>query len=122
MTDQDDDRVTPTPSRRRSPRAATGHAAASLMLTGRLLALGSARSGRLTRCPGLRSVLRPHPEEEGRQMPEELHPTLQAPSSLAAAGFQGRYREPTVGAHRNDLRCFWTWCAEHDLEPLQVRR
>ena len=55
-------------------------------------------------------------------MPEELHPALHDPSSLAAAGFLSRYREPTVSAYRNDLRCFWTWCAEHDLEPLQARR
>lgn len=55
-------------------------------------------------------------------MPEELHPALHDPSSLAAAGFLSRYREPTVSAYRNDLRCFWTWCAEQDLEPLQARR
>jgi len=41
-------------------------------------------------------------------MPEELQPALHDPSSLAAAGFLSRYREPTVSAYRNDLRCFWT--------------
>jgi len=29
-------------------------------------------------------------------MPEELHPAPHEPSSLAAAGFLSRYREPTV--------------------------
>ena len=55
-------------------------------------------------------------------MPGQLHPAPHDPSSLAAAGFLSRYREPTVSAYRNDLRCFWTWCADHDLTPLQARR
>jgi len=38
------------------------------------------------------------------------------------AGFLARYREPTLSAYRRDLRCFWQWCAEHQLEPLTVRR
>ncbi len=55
-------------------------------------------------------------------MPEDLHPALHDPSSLAAAGFLARYRESTASAYRNDLRCFWAWCAQHDLQPLQARR
>ncbi len=43
-------------------------------------------------------------------------------SSLAAACFLARYREPTVTAYRADLRCFWVWCAEHDIQPLVARR
>jgi hypothetical protein len=43
-------------------------------------------------------------------------------SELAAAGFLARYREPTVSAYRRDLRCFWKWCADHDLTPLAAKR
>ena len=55
-------------------------------------------------------------------MPNDLHPVPTDPSSLAAAGFLARYRESTVSAYRNDLRCYWAWCAEHDLQPLQAQR
>jgi len=43
-------------------------------------------------------------------------------SDFAAAGFLARYREPTASAYRRDLRCFWQWCADHQLQPLAVRR
>jgi len=43
-------------------------------------------------------------------------------SSLAAAGFLARYKEPTVSAYRTDLRDFWAWCVEQDLQPLSARR
>lgn len=43
-------------------------------------------------------------------------------SSFAAAAFLTRYREPTLTAYRADLRCFWQWCAEHEIEPLAARR
>jgi len=43
-------------------------------------------------------------------------------SALAAAAFLSRYREPTVSAYRADLRCYWGWCADHDLQPLSARR
>ena len=55
-------------------------------------------------------------------MPNDLHPVPTDPSSLAAAGFLARYREPTVSAYRNDLRCYWSWCAQPDLQPLQAQR
>ena len=55
-------------------------------------------------------------------MPSEPHPVPTDPSSLAAAGFLARYREPTVGAYRNDLRCYWAWCDQHELQPLQAGR
>lgn len=42
--------------------------------------------------------------------------------SLAAAGFLARYRKPTVTAYQQDLRCFWTWCVKHDVQPLAARR
>lgn len=48
-------------------------------------------------------------------VPDDLTP-------FAMAAFLARYREPTVSAYRRDLRCFWAWCAEHDLVPLQARR
>lgn len=48
-------------------------------------------------------------------VPDDLTP-------FAMAAFLARYREPTVSAYRRDLRCFWAWCAEHDLLPLQARR
>lgn len=54
--------------------------------------------------------------------PKNCTPPPHDPSSLAASGFLSPYREPTVSAYRNDRRCFWTWCAEHDLQPLQARR
>ncbi len=43
-------------------------------------------------------------------------------SDFAAAGFLARYREPTASAYRRDLRCFWQWCADHQLHPLAARR
>ena len=43
-------------------------------------------------------------------------------SSFAAAAFLIRYREPTLSSYRTDLRCFWQWCAEQNLEPLAARR
>ena len=48
-------------------------------------------------------------------VPDDLTP-------FAMAAFLARYREPTVSAYRLDLRCFWNWCVDHDLQPLQVRR
>ena len=44
------------------------------------------------------------------------------PSDFAVAGFLARYREPTISAYRRDLRCFWQWCADHQLEPLAAKR
>ena len=55
-------------------------------------------------------------------MPNDLHPVPTDPSTLAAAGFLARYREPTVCAYRNDLRCYRIWCSQHDLRPLQAQR
>lgn len=55
-------------------------------------------------------------------MPEEFQPVLHDPSSLASAGFLARYRELTASAYRNDLRCFWAWCPQHDVQPLKARR
>lgn len=55
-------------------------------------------------------------------MPNDLHPVPTDSSSLAAAGFLARYREPTVRAYRNDLRCYWAWYAQHELQPLQAQR
>lgn len=43
-------------------------------------------------------------------------------SSYAAAAFLIRYREPTLSAYRADLRCFWQWCADQQIEPLSARR
>lgn len=55
-------------------------------------------------------------------MLSDLQPVPTDPSSLAAAGFLARYREPTVSAYRNDLRCYWAWCDQHDLQPLHAQR
>lgn len=55
-------------------------------------------------------------------MPSDLQPVPSDPSSLAAAGFLARYREPIASAYRNDLRCYWAWCAQHDLQPLHAQR
>jgi site-specific recombinase XerD len=44
------------------------------------------------------------------------------PFDFAVAGFLARYHEPTLSAYRRDLRCFWQWCADHQVEPLAVRR
>lgn len=30
--------------------------------------------------------------------------------------------EPTTSAYRQDLRCFWQWCADHQLVPLAAKR
>ncbi len=46
-------------------------------------------------------------------MPDDLPSPLFDASDFAAAGFLARYREPTTSAYRQDLRCFWQWCADH---------
>jgi integrase/recombinase XerD len=51
-----------------------------------------------------------------------LPATCTEPSELAVAGYLARYREPALSAYRRDLRCFWQWCADHQLDPLAVRR
>jgi site-specific recombinase XerD len=43
-------------------------------------------------------------------------------SDFAAVGSLARYREPTTSAYRQDLRCFWQWCADHQLAPLTAKR
>ncbi len=55
-------------------------------------------------------------------MSDELPAALFDASDLAAAGFLARYREPTTSAYRQDLRCFWQWCADHQLAPLAAKR
>jgi len=55
-------------------------------------------------------------------MAATLPVTRMEPSDVAVAGFLARYREPTLSAYRRDLRCFWQWCADHQVEPLAVRR
>jgi len=55
-------------------------------------------------------------------MPDDLPAALFDASDFAAAGFPPRYREPTTSAYRRDLRCFWQWCADHQLAPLAAKR
>lgn len=55
-------------------------------------------------------------------MPDDLPATQFDASDFAAAGFLARYREPAANAHRQDLRCFWQWCADHQLVPLTAKR
>jgi len=55
-------------------------------------------------------------------MAATLPVTRMEPSDVAVAGFLARYREPTLSAYCRDLRCFWQWCADHQVEPLAVRR
>ncbi len=55
-------------------------------------------------------------------MSENLPAALFDASDFAAAGFLARYREPTTSAYRQDLRCFWQWCADHQLAPLAAKR
>jgi site-specific recombinase XerD len=43
-------------------------------------------------------------------------------TKLALASFLARYREPTLGSYRVDLRCFLRWCREAEVEPLRVTR
>ena len=45
-----------------------------------------------------------------------------APLDLAVAGFLARYRGSTFRDFRTDLRHYLTWCAQHDLKPLQATR
>ena len=50
------------------------------------------------------------------------HLDQMAPLDLAIAGFLARYRGSTFRDFRTDLRHFITWCAQHDLKPLQATR
>src|SRR4051794_34830135 len=52
----------------------------------------------------------------------ELLPNYLDVTKLALGGFLARYREPTLTAYRTDLRCYWRWCAETDVNPLRVTR
>lgn len=44
------------------------------------------------------------------------------PFEFAAAGFLAAYRGRTLEAYTGDLKCFFGWCASHDLPPLQALR
>ncbi len=55
-------------------------------------------------------------------MPTDLPVPAHDLSEFAAVGFLARYREPTISAYRRDLHCFWQWCADRELVPLQARR
>lgn len=49
-------------------------------------------------------------------------PLLFDEAQLAVAGFLARYRGNTRAGYRTDLRCWFTWCAGHDLGVFEVRR
>ena len=44
------------------------------------------------------------------------------PASYAAASFLSRYRGATLRAYKQDLRAFFSWCADRDLPPLAAER
>jgi len=52
----------------------------------------------------------------------ELVPSYLDITKVALAGFLARYREPTAGSYRVDLRCYLRWCAEVDVDALRVTR
>jgi hypothetical protein len=52
----------------------------------------------------------------------ELLPSYLDGTKLALAGFLARYREPTAGSYRVDLRCDWRWCTDVDVDPLRITR
>jgi hypothetical protein len=41
---------------------------------------------------------------------------------VAAAGFLARYSGTTRASYASDLKCFFGFCAAHDLDPLEVTR
>jgi len=43
-------------------------------------------------------------------------------AEMAAAGYLARYSGATFTAYALDLRLFFAWCAEHQLDPLTVGR
>jgi integrase/recombinase XerD len=52
----------------------------------------------------------------------ELVPNYLDIRKVAVAGFLARYREPTLSSYRLDLRVYWQWCQQHDVDPLRVTR
>jgi integrase/recombinase XerD len=52
----------------------------------------------------------------------ELVPTYLDVTRVALVSFLARYREPTLGAYRQDLAAFLAWCDRYDLQPLRVTR
>lgn len=44
------------------------------------------------------------------------------PLELAAMGFLARYRGLTLDAYTLDLKTYFAWCADHQLQPLQATR
>jgi integrase/recombinase XerD len=52
-----------------------------------------------------------------------LRPTAAVRRGAAGRGrLFGRYRGNTRAGYRTDLRCWFTWCAQHDLAIFDVRR
>lgn len=49
-------------------------------------------------------------------------PVLFDEARLAVAGFLARYSGPTRTSYATDLRQFFSWCAQMDLEVFAVRR
>jgi integrase/recombinase XerD len=49
-------------------------------------------------------------------------PPLFDKAQLAVAGFLARYRGNTRAGYRTDLRCWFIWCAQHDLAVFDARR
>ena len=49
-------------------------------------------------------------------------PPLFDEARLAVAGFLARYSGATRTSYTTDLRQFFTWCAQHDLDVFAVRR
>jgi integrase/recombinase XerD len=49
-------------------------------------------------------------------------PPLFNEAELAVAGFLARYRGNTRSGYRTDLRCWFTWCQQHQLAVFDIRR
>ena len=49
-------------------------------------------------------------------------PTLFDEARLAVAGFLARYSGPTRMSYATDLRRFFSWCAQMDLQVFAVKR
>ncbi|MEV5751650.1 tyrosine-type recombinase/integrase [Actinoallomurus sp. NPDC052308] len=56
------------------------------------------------------------------QTPEVAGVTSAGPLRLAAAAYLARYKGTSRMHTESDLRIYLSWCADHDLNPLEARR
>jgi integrase/recombinase XerD len=78
--------------------------------------LGLAVLGIRSQCLGMMNLpdLAPVPSDRPPPSTDQLR--------VAAAAYLARFTGPSRQHTESDLRCYLSWCGEHDLDPLAARR